>query len=335
MTGADQDFWDDEAHRSAWAYVASLAAAELAVERGQFNTAKVLRAVAHGQRVRALQAARRLAEAHPPAALLSTVLEQAAQAPDAAEPAFSGAVRRRTADVLGQALRGLDAHDEVREADLPQHLWGCYGCGYLAEGDRPEACPACGALGVEFEWFGPFYSSSPEHLGQRTPVEIVATLERVPDQVAAALAGHDDAALRWRPSPEEWSAKEIVAHLLETDLLFARRVQAVLAAQAVPTIDTPVPPWKLHEGKGYDALPGADLLDRLGRAREASLALVRHLTPEHWARRGLVRGAGTSLLDLGTWLANHDRGHLAQLSSRLALGASGRDEHPTDHLEAR
>src|SRR5918911_1744033 len=123
MAGAEQGFLGDEAHRSAWAPVAILPAAGLAVERGQFNTAKVLRAVAHGQRVRALQAARRLAEAHPPAALLSTVLEQAAQTPDAAEPAaFSEAVRRQTADVLGPALRGLDAHGEVREADLPEHL---------------------------------------------------------------------------------------------------------------------------------------------------------------------------------------------------------------------
>jgi hypothetical protein len=84
-----------------------------------------------------------------------------------------------------------------------------------------------------------------------------------------------------------------------------------------------VPPWKLHEGKGYDDLPAAELLNRLRQARATSLALVRELTPEQWGRRGLVRGAGTSLLDLGTWLANHDRGHLAQLRSRLATAASG------------
>jgi rubrerythrin len=303
--------------------VACLAAAERAVERGQFNTAKVLRALAHSQRIRALQAARLLAEVHTPEVLLSRILEQAARAPEQADPpAFSSPVRRQTADVLGRALRALRAHGEVCEADLPQHLWGCYGCGYLAEGERPEVCPACGALGVEFEWFGPFYASTPEHLGQRTPAEIIATLEGTPARVAAALAGQPDARLRQRPGPEEWSAKEIVAHLLETDGLFARRVQAVLAAQAVPTIDTPVPPWKLHEGKGYDDLPAAEVLGRLRQARRASLALVRELTAEQWARRGLVRGAGTSLLDLGTWLANHDRGHLAQLRSRLAPGAA-------------
>ena len=101
--------------------------------------------------------------------------------------------------------------------------------------------------------------------------------------------------------------------MLETDLLFARRVTTLLREQGVPNLDTPVPPWKLQEGKGYEELPLSELLRRLREARSMSLDLVRGLRPEDWARRGTVRGASTSLLDLGTWLANHDRGHLAQI----------------------
>lgn len=53
---------DDELiRRGSYAYVRNLAAAEAAVLRGQFNLAKVLRALAHSQRAQALAAARRVA----------------------------------------------------------------------------------------------------------------------------------------------------------------------------------------------------------------------------------------------------------------------------------
>jgi len=90
----------------------------------------------------------------------------------------------------------------------------------------------------------------------------------------------------------------------------------------LPNLDTPVPPWKLQEGQGYDALSGAELLERLRQAREETVALVRGLEQEDWARTGTIRGTATTLLDLGTWLANHDRGHLAQTRQLAGLPQS-------------
>jgi hypothetical protein len=164
-------------------------------------------------------------------------------------------------------------------------------------------------------WFEPFYSITPEHLGQRRPEEIVAILAVGPDEVAAAVAGLDDAALRRKPSPDEWCVKEVVAHLLETELLFARRVHAILAHEGpgLPTISTPVPPWKLHEGKGYIEMEIAEIVARLRSTRAASLALVGALTPAEWARRGSNVEGSATVLDLGTWLANHDVGHLVHV----------------------
>jgi len=76
---------------------------------------------------------------------------------------------------------------------------------------------------------------------------------------------------------------------------------------------TPVAPWKLHEGKGYESMPIGQILERLQKARAASLAIVRGLTAARWSRRGTLRGVSTSPLDLGTWLAHHDEGHTAQM----------------------
>ncbi len=314
-----------EVQEGGQAYVRNLAAAEAAVLRGQFNVAKVLRAAAHGQRLLAMEAARVLAADLDAAGLFQRILEEAESLPpeDAAAPevggavearlARSGAVRERLKELIGRSLGSLSANEDVMECDVAQFLWGCYGCGYIAEGNLPDSCPVCGALGVEFEWFGPFYASTPEHLGQLAPAEIVTVLEAIPDQVAMAVHPMDDEALRRKPSGEEWCVKEIVGHMLETDLLFAQRVRVILEGQGVPAIPRSAPPWKLHEGKGYEELAADELLERLRGARAASLELVRGLEPEEWRRQGTLLGTTTSVLDLGSWLANHDRGHLAQI----------------------
>jgi len=134
-------------------YVENLAAAEKLVRRGQFNAAKVLRALAHAQRSEAMTRAR-----HDEVDLPELLRRNHAALTDPA-----------ARDIAARALASLAHHTDVAESDVNQHIWGCYGCGRLVEGDRPDSCPACGALAVEFEWFGPFYAANPEHLGQQSP----------------------------------------------------------------------------------------------------------------------------------------------------------------------
>jgi len=187
-----------------------------------------------------------------------------------------------------------------------------------------EACDVCGALAPEFEWFEPFYSRTPEHLGQRSPTEIVTILAGTPDAVAAAVADRDDATLRRTPAEGGWCAKEIIAYMLETEMLFARRVRAILAhtGSGLAAIGTAAPPWKLHEGKGYADMPVDTILGTLRETRAETVALVRGLTSEQWAGRGLNTEGTASVLDLGTWLANHDLGHLAQVRRLCAPSPS-------------
>src|SRR5215204_3843963 len=265
-----------EVTRGGRASVRNLALAEAAVVRGQFNLAKVLRALAHAQRVQALLAARRLAEVQDPDVALDTIAAEVAVAPPVALGANAVAVRKRALDIVRRSQTSLATHGDVSETAIAQLLWGCYGCGWLIEGDRPDACPVCGALAVEFEAFEPFYSRTAEHLGQLPPTEIVG-------------------------------------HLLEVERLFVRRVQAVLASEPPAMLDSPVPPWKLHIGVGYEDMPALELLVRFRKTREDTVALVAELQPADWGRTGTVGGTAVTVLDLGTWLANHDRGHLAQL----------------------
>lgn len=312
-----------ELERGGRAYIRNLVAAEQSVLHGQFNLAKVLRAVAHSQRIMAMEAARLLEKEYDAQDLLNVILEEIGSDKDLDVPERVGTaihkrleqsakVRQRLRDIVQRSLASLESNPDVMESDVAQFLRGCYECGTILEGTPPHACPVCGALSVEFEGFGPFYSSTAEHLGQLRPEDIIDILESIPNEVEAVIKDIDVAILQKKPSPDEWCVAEIVGHMLETDMLFVKRAQTLLETQGIE-LPWPMPPWKLHEGKGYETMQSAELITHMRAARTQSLELIRAMTPEDWMRKGLNFGSKTSMLDLGTWLANHDRGHLAQI----------------------
>jgi rubrerythrin len=276
------------------AYVRNLSAAEDAVQKGQFNIAKVLRAAAHTQRILAMGAARLMAGKTDKTNLLEVISKELknydssnifeALSEDQIEyqkklKQFI-VVREKLAEILDRSLNSLKSNYDIQESDVQQFIWGCYSCGYLVEGAPPDVCQVCGALGVEFEWFGPFYAATPEHLGQLSPQEMIGILESIPKEVSDAISGADDKVLSKKPSEEEWCIKEIVGHIIETDKLFVKRIEKLLKAQGVPEIPRTTPPWKLHEGKGYESLSASELIRRLEETRATSLriknAAVQH-----------------------------------------------------------
>ena len=313
------------------AYVRNLSAAEDAVQKGQFNIAKVLRAAGHTQRILAMGAARLMAADTDKSDLLELILKELTdgesrnifetlskdQSEYQEKLKLFEKVKERLIDILNRSLESLKSNDDVQDSDVNQFIWGCYGCGYLVEGAPPDACQVCGALGVEFEWFGPFYAGTPEHLGQLSPQEMIRILEFIPMEVSKVISGVDDKVLSEKHSEEEWCIKEIVGHIIETDKLFVKRIDTVLRAQGVPEIPRTTPPWKLHEGMGYENLSAAELIYRLQETRSNSLKQIKDLKDEDWMRQGTLMGTTNSILDLGSWLTNHDRGHLAQIKSLL------------------
>jgi rubrerythrin len=308
------------------AYVRNLAAAEQAVLRGQFNVAKVLRAAASAQRTLALNAARRLhiQDTPPATALLTTLLhEQQLQPPStAADPELqkllhnSAVVHARIAEIVQRSLESLAAHPDILERDVHLFLNSCLNCGYLAEGVSSEACELCGAIRAEIQGFGPYYAATPEHLGQLTPAQALQILQESPQRVAALILAVDDARLLRKPTPEEWSPKEIVAHIIATDSLIRTQVRSIL--DETPFNYHPVLPWKTHEGKGYEELPPSQLLAVLQAERGKTLELFQSLAPEEWSKIGRISSQIRSILDQATYHANHDLGHIAQIERMLS-----------------
>ena len=317
------------------AYVRNLATAEKAVLAGQFNVAKVLRAAAHSQYVLAMNAAR-LTSVTDVIKVFETIIHElhtgkadqviSPISPDPSQEIQTKlgqfkVVENRLEEIISRAIASLKENSDVLESDVKQFIWGCYSCGFLIEGDAPDACPNCGALSVEFEWFGPFYSSTSEHLGQRSPKEILSTLEKGPVLINELIRDIDDNLLSKKPSKEEWCVKEIVGHITEVEKLFLKRVQTILENEGVPELPSTVPPWLLQEGKEYENWKASELISQFEETRSATLKLLSNLKDTDWIRIGANQGSPVSLLDLGTWLTNHDVGHIAQIKRHIPTSA--------------
>lgn len=320
---------DEVAARYAAMAVRALAAAERAIEEGRLNTAKVLRAAARSYQARALDL-ERLSGADSASVVAELLAGEGDQsvplaAVHADGPRARALLQRARAasdslrEVLWKTRASLEAGRDVPESAVAQFVWACEECGFVAEDQRPEICPACGSLGGEFEVFGPFFSTTKEHLARRQPREIMAMLESQPGDLRGVLARMDDERLAWRTGDGEWCAKEIAGHMVDIAELFVRRAGAALNP-SIGIAEPSVLPWKIMEGQDYAGTPVTEILRRWDAAMAKALQLAESIEEGDWRKRGELTSGRVSLLDMASWLVNHNVAHLAQMRA-IADGA--------------
>jgi uncharacterized damage-inducible protein DinB len=151
--------------------------------------------------------------------------------------------------------------------------------------------------------------------------DALARLARTPDEIAAAIAGGDDARLSRRPTPHAWSAKEVVCHVRDTEEPFLAFFQAMLDRDE-PRYDHGGAPERWVDDRQYRRNDTAEALETFRRRRAESLAFLRHLSSAQWERRGIhpVRGPLT-LAQFVALMAGHDADHLDQIRRAVAGGA--------------
>jgi uncharacterized damage-inducible protein DinB len=142
--------------------------------------------------------------------------------------------------------------------------------------------------------------------------EMMAQMEKTPDEFVALIRGQNEAILAKRPDGKNWAAKEIICHMRDTDELFMSRFQAIL------TIDepkfSPADADRWAEDRQYLRNDVQEALAAFRRRRGENLKILRGLKPEQWERAGIhaTRGRET-LRNWVTLMANHDINHLEQL----------------------
>lgn len=145
-------------------------------------------------------------------------------------------------------------------------------------------------------------------------LEVIAS---TPAVLRALTASLPEATVEARDG-EGWSARDVVAHLLDRWPSQRGRVQKMLA-EANPAILDEDELAGL-EASGLRQRPLAWLLDEFERARAAEAATFRALTAADLARTGQHSAAGAiTIAELLNHVAYHDLLHVQQIAGTLAL----------------
>jgi len=146
--------------------------------------------------------------------------------------------------------------------------------------------------------------------------QILSLLAAAPGHIAAAAAGLSPEQLRTAPTPGEWSANDILAHLRACADVWGDCIATILAEEH-PTIRAMNPrTWMARTD--YPQQEFRASLRAYTAQRQALVAMLASLPPEAWARAATVKGAGKALertvLGYTDSLAVHERAHLKQMA---------------------
>jgi uncharacterized damage-inducible protein DinB len=145
------------------------------------------------------------------------------------------------------------------------------------------------------------------------PFDVLAS---TPATIAGRIAGHRPGDLQRPPAPGRWSVAQIVAHLADSEIVFAYRVRMILASPgtAIQAFDQDA--WsRAQHAERSDPHRSLALFTAL---RESILPLLRGLNAEELDRYGIHAERGKeSVRHLLALYAGHDRNHLAQIERLL------------------
>ncbi len=116
-------------------------------------------------------------------------------------------------------------------------------------------------------------------------VQWATQLRQIPITFRQALHTEDDRAIRHRPAPGEWSAIEVLGHMLDKMALWSNRVERILQEErpSLPGYDQDA---AVHE-HGYQQAVPAVLCEHLEQRCERFAALVAALPAGALQREGV------------------------------------------------
>jgi len=151
--------------------------------------------------------------------------------------------------------------------------------------------------------------------------QLLDQLKEQPEAIAKLTADLPRGRLHRAPSPGEWSANDVLAHLRACADIWGRYI-AIIVAEDRPTIRATNPTTWI-KSTNYPDLEFAASFRAFVKQRAELLAILRPLPKAAWSRTAAVTGAGRprerTVLDYARWLANHERSHVKHIA-RIVSG---------------
>jgi len=162
------------------------------------------------------------------------------------------------------------------------------------------ACPMC---------------RTPHHrLGRRNVLSALASAPRAFRRVVGRASRRR---LGRRPARREWSATEVLGHLLDAELTLGFRIRKLAAEPGGPIVAWDQEKWT--DGLRHQRADARTLLEAYASLRAANVEQVRRLTPRQRAAAGRHPEYGRlRVTDMLAHWAEHDLNHLEQIRASLA-----------------
>lgn len=145
--------------------------------------------------------------------------------------------------------------------------------------------------------------------------QILTMLAATPSRLTDLTKGLPPAQLLTPPKPDEWSARDVLAHLRACADMWGKYIVVILSEDR-PTIKA-VNPTTWIKQTDYRQQEFQPSLQAFTAQHAELLAVLKPLAPEAWSRMATVTGAGKprerTVYTYAQWLANHERPHLKQI----------------------
>lgn len=164
--------------------------------------------------------------------------------------------------------------------------------------------------------YGAFYAG---YVG-RVPdnVDLFALMQAQPDDLRALVGHIPDGEASARPKPAEWSIKEVLGHIVDTERVFSYRATCIARGDT-----TPLPSFDQDayvHAANFNARSVASLLDEFTALRYANLHTFHALTEPELLRRGTASSSPVSVRSLLYMLAGHVLHHIESLKVDYKVG---------------
>lgn len=151
-----------------------------------------------------------------------------------------------------------------------------------------------------------------------TGSDIFALLTAQPGELRALLGNVSDEQANVRPAPGEWSVKEVIGHINDTERIFAYRAVCIARADT-----TPLPGFEQDDyvrATDFNARSLPDLLEEFELQRRANILCLRPLSAAEVDRRGTASGYPFSVRAILYALVGHVMHHMESLKVDYKLG---------------
>ena len=143
---------------------------------------------------------------------------------------------------------------------------------------------------------------------------VLAALPKQIDEIRAALGKLSDKQALFRDAPKEWTIKEVLGHINDTERVFSTRLLRVSRND-----QTPLPGFDQDDyvrEAGFDNYPLIDLVNEFEQLRRANILMIQNMPEAYADRLGNASGFSVSVRALIHMLVGHVDHHMASLHEK-------------------